>query len=793
MIMSRSNMPFGANDLIGFLVCCAMTCLPAPGVCAELDEAFGEKLYNILDEHCLNCHDDVETKGDLSIESLDLADLMSGQASWEKVVKKLRHRQMPPMDKARPSEDDYETLAGFLESHIDLEVAQKPQPGRTETFRRLTRTEYRNSIRDLLGLEVDVSSLLPEDEISHGFDNITVGSLSPTLMEQYLAAAKKISRLAIGRPVPAPRVDVFQMPMDLTQEYHLHGLPFGTRGGGLVTHEFPVDGEYEVRLRLVRDRYEQVAGLKDSQKLDLLFDGETVEVFMIEPLQGDARHHDVDNHLVARFHVTAGRHQLGAAFIQKTGALRPDERQPWLSSFNEERHKRSQPGLYSITLTGPFESTGPGNSISRKQIFGDSLPATKDEDRRAREILSRLMRLAYRRPISSSDLKKPFQFYKSTKAKEGFESGIEMGLRAILTSVDFLFRVEFDPSRVANGDVYTISDLQLASRLSFFLWSSIPDEELLNVAENKTLSKSKVLAAQVSRMLADPRADSLINNFASQWLYLRNVSTVNADPRLFMDFDDNLRQSMRQETELFLISILREDRSVLDILGADYTYLDERLAKHYNIPHVHGSRFRRVSLTPDSHRGGLLSQASILTLSSYADRTSPVIRGKWILSNILGTPPNPPPPEVEALKEEGVSDEPQTMRERFAVHRSKKSCATCHDVLDPLGFALENFDAIGRWRIEDNGLPIDSYGELPDGSPFDDADSLQKALLKRPELFVTTLSEKLLTYALGRGVEHYDAPAVRKIVQDARVDNYAFSSIIQGIVKSDPFRMRTAQ
>ena len=792
-MIRRSNTPSSAVDLLGLLFCCAMIGLPFRGVCEELDEAFGEELYLILENHCLDCHDEGESKGDLSLELLDLANLTPDHASWEKVVKKLRHRQMPPMDKARPNEDDYETLAGFLESQMDQEAARVPKPGRTDTFRRLTRTEYRNSVRDLLGLELDVSSLLPEDEMSHGFDNITVGSLSPTLMEQYLAAAKKISRLAIGRPITTPRLEVFPMPLDLTQEYHLDGLPLGTRGGGLIDHVFPVEGEYEVRLKLVRDRYEVIPGLKSIQKLDLLLDGETVERFTIEP-PGDRHGHDhVDQHLVARFQATAGSHRLGATFIQKTKALKGDDGQPWLASFNEERHKRAQPALYSIALTGPIESTGPGNSIARTQIFGDSALATQDEDQQARQILSRLMRLAYRRPVTASDLKMPYRFYQDTKAKEGFESGIEMGLRAILTSVDFLFRIEPDPIGLVKGEVYSLNDLQLASRLSFFLWSSIPDDALLRAAENQTLSKPEVLAAQVTRMLADPRSSSLIHNFASQWLYLRNVSNLAPDPRLFMDFDDNLRQSMRRETELFLTSILREDRSVLDILGADYTFLDERLAKHYEIPHVYGSRFRRVSLAPDSQRGGLLSHASILTLSSYADRTSPVIRGAWILENILGTPPDPPPPGVEALKDEGGSDEPQTMRERFAIHRAKKSCAACHDVIDPLGFALERFDAIGRRRTEDNGLPIDSYGELPDGTAFDDADSLQQALLKRPELFVTTLTEKLLTYALGRGVEYYDAPAVRKIVRGGREDDYTFSSLIQRIAQSPPFTMKTAQ
>jgi mono/diheme cytochrome c family protein len=791
-MIRRPNTPSSAVNPLGLLLCCAMIGLPFRGVCEKLDEAFGEELYLILEDHCLDCHDEGESKGDLSLELLDLANLTPDHAHWEKVVKKLRHRQMPPMDKARPNEDEYETLAGFLESQMDREAARDLKPGRTDTFRRLTRTEYRNAVRDLLGLELDVSSLLPEDEISHGFDNITVGSLSPTLMEQYLAAAKKISRLAIGRPVPTPRLEVFRMPLDLTQEHHLDGLPLGTRGGGLVNHVFPVDGAYEVRLKLFRDRYEAIPGLKDVQKLDLLLDGETVERFTIDPPEERVGHGQVDQHLVARFHATAGNHRLGAAFVQKTSALKGADTQPWLASFNEERHKRSQPALYSIALTGPFESTGPGNSLARKQIFGDSALATRDEDQRARQILSRLMRLAYRRPITASDLEMPYRFYQDTREKEEFESGIEMGLRAILTSVDFLFRVEPDPSGLAKGEVYSVSDLQLASRLSFFLWSSIPDDALLRAAENQSLSKPEVLAAQVTRMLADPRSDSLITNFASQWLYLRNVSNLAPDPRLFMDFDDNLRQSMQRETEFFLTSILREDRSVLDILGADYTFLDERLAKHYEIPHVYGSRFRRISLMPDSQRGGLLSHASILTLSSYADRTSPVVRGAWILENILGTPPDPPPPGVEALKGNG-SEEPQTMRERFAIHRSQKSCAACHDIIDPLGFALERFDAIGRRRTEDNGLPIDSYGELADGTPFDDADSLQQALLKRPELFVTTLTEKLLTYALGRGVEYYDAPAIRKIVRDGREDDYTFSSLIQGIAQSPPFTMKTAQ
>jgi hypothetical protein len=498
----------------------------------------------------------------------------------------------------------------------------------------------------------------------------------------------------------------------------------------------------------------------------------------------------VDRHLKVRIPVQAGPHELAATFIRQTSALSESERQPYLAHFNADRHPRSHPALYSITVVGPFDASGPGNSPSRRLIFSCYPSDSTEEDRCARTILSTLIRRAYRRPIDENDLRTPMQFYRETKDQEGFEAGIEMALRAILVNPHFLFRIEKTPTDIPPDTAYPLSQIDLASRLSFFLWSSLPSDELLEKAVRGDLRNPDVLEKQVRNMLADRRSDSMVNNFAVQWLYLRNLNTARPDARLFPDYDDNLRQAMRRETDLFLLSIVREDQSILDLLRADYTFVNERLAKHYDIPNIYGSRFRRISLDRNETRGGLLSHGSILTVTSYPNRTSPVVRGKWILENILGIPPKPPPPDVPELKENSDTQEFLTVRERLAEHRQNRSCARCHNLMDPVGFALENYDAIGRWRTVDDGIEIDASGSLLDGSRFDGANELQQALLNRPELFVRTVTEKLLTYALGRGLEYYDAPAIRKIVNDARRENYRFSALILGIVKSTPFQMR---
>jgi len=490
--------------------------------------------------------------------------------------------------------------------------------------------------------------------------------------------------------------------------------------------------------------------------------------------------------------VSAGPHALGVAFLKNPSALLETARQPYQAHFNFYRHPRVQPAIYSISIVGPYAAKGPGETPSRRRIFVSRPANPDDEERSASRILASLTRRAYRRPVTDADLEGPLELYRNARADGGFEAGIEMALSALLVSPEFLFRVEQDPAGIPPHTAYRISDLELASRLSFFLWSSIPDDDLLDVATAGTLKQPAVLEQQVRRMLADPRSHTLVSNFASQWLHLRNLDSITPDMRLFPDFDDNLRQAMRQETELFVESILREDRSALDLLSANFTYVNERLARHYGIPHVYGSRFRRITLDDDSGRGGLLRQASILTVTSYATRTSPVIRGKWVLDNILGVPPPPPLPDVPALKDNTV-DGNLSVRQRLGEHRSNPVCAGCHNLMDPVGLSLEKFDAIGRWRTSEGGVAIDASGGLPDGSRFADVHGLEQALLRRPEIFVGTVAEKLLTYALGRGIEYYDAPAIRAVVREAQAKNFRVSSLILGIVRSQPFQMRTSQ
>lgn len=744
-----------------------------------------------LDKYCTGCHNSkVKTAG--FVLDTSTADNPGQHAeAWEKVVRKLRARSMPPPGLPRPDEATYLSLISSLENSLDKAAAAQPNPGRTDTFRRLNRTEYQNSIRDLLALDVDVTSLLPSDESSHGFDNVTVGDLSPTLLERYLSAARKIARLAIGSPMKSPGGDTINLPPDLTQEEHFNDLPLGTRGGTTVRYTFPLDAQYEIQLRLTRDRNEHVEGLREPHDVELMIDGERVKVFNVRPPARGADHSAVDQHLNVRVPVKAGPHVVAVAFPKKPSALLETERQPYQAHFNMDRHPRIQPAVYSVTVNGPYEAKGPGDTPSRRRIFVCTANAGGD-DACAKRIFGTLMRRAYRRPVTDSDLQVPLKFYKEAR-NDGFEAGIEMGLSAILVSPEFLFRVEQDAEGVAPKTAYRISDLELASRLSFFLWSSIPDDDLLNAAISGKLRSPGVLEQQVRRMLADRRSSVLVSNFAEQWLHLRNLASITPDMRIFPDFDDNLRQAFRKETQLFFDSIQREDRSVLDLLRANYTFVNERLAKHYGIPNIYGSRFRRVTFDANGGRGGLLRHGSILTVTSYATRTSPVIRGKWILDNILGAPPLPPPPFVPALKENAGGSKNLPMRERIAQHRANPACAGCHNVMDPLGFSLENYDAVGRWRTVDENKPVDASGALPDGSKFEGVAGLQKALLGRPEIFVTTFTEKLLTYALGRGVEPYDAPAVRGIVRNAANNDYRFSSVILGIVSSTPFQMRRSK
>ena len=755
----------------------------------------------LVEEYCLSCHDKDHEKGGLVLESVVAEDVPHHPEVWEKVVRKLRARLMPPVGKERPDEATYDAVIKSLETSLDRASAAHPDPGRTASIRRLTRTEYQNAVRDLLALDIDVTSLLPADESSYGFDNVTVGDLSPTLLDRYVSAAEKISQVAVGRPSRSPGGETIRVPADLTQEEHIDGLPIGTRGGALVHYTFPMDGEYEVQIRLTRDRDEHVEGLSEPHDLELLLDRDRVALFTVKPPVRAAgvpdteqpSHAKVDQHLKIRIPVTAGPHAVGVTFPKKPSELLETPRQPYQTHFNSYRHPRIQPAIYSVSIIGPYAAKGPGDTPSRRRIFVSQPAGPAGEDRSARLILKSLMRRAYRRPVTDADLQGPFALYQKARDEEGdFDAGIEMALSAILVSPQFLFRVERDPAGIAPGTAYRISDLELASRLSFFLWSSIPDDQLLDLAGAGTLHQPFVLERQVRRMLADRRSASLVTNFAEQWLRLRNLDSITPDMRLFPDFDDNLRQAFRKETELFFESILREDRSVLDLLNANYTFLNERLAKHYGIPNVYGTRFRRVTLDEDSWRGGLLRQGSILTVTSYATRTSPVLRGKFVLDTLLGVPPPPPLPDVPALKDNTV-DGNLSVRERLSEHRTNAVCAPCHNMMDPLGLSLERYDAVGRRRSVESGTAIDASGGLPDGSKFADVPGLEAALLRRPELFVGTLAEKLETYGLGRGMDYYDAPAIRAIVRDARAQNYRISSIILGVVKSQPFQMRKSR
>ncbi len=748
-------------------------------------------LKRFVDRHCIGCHSsDAKTAG-LALDVLSKQTVDRHPEPWERVVRKLRSRQMPPPESERPGEREYEAVLSLLEGALDRAAAAHPDPGRTDTFRRLNRTEYQNAIRDLLALEIDGAALLPADPPSNKFDNVTVGDLSPTLMDRYLTAAQKISRLAVGTPARAPGGDTIRIPADRTQEGHVPGLPIGTRGGALIPYTFPLNGEYEITVRLSRDRNEEVEGLREPHELELLLDRARVGLFTVRPPQDDDHSH-VDRHLKQMLRVTAGPHQLGVTFLKQPSSLLGTKRQPYEAHFNMHRHPRISPAVYQVSITGPHGVNVPGDTPNRRRSFISQPRKTSEEEDCARRVLSRLMRRAYRRPVTVEDLKTPMLMFRQARADSDFDAGVEMALSAVLISPNFLFRIERDPRGIAPKTGYRISDVELASRLSFFLWSSIPDDTLLDLAERKQLSGPKVLEAQVRRMLTDPRARTLATNFAAQWLHLRNLDSATPDARLFPDFDDNLRQAFRQETELLFEGIVRNDRSVLELLTANYTYLNERLAKHYGIPHVYGSRFRRVALARDSKRGGLLRHGSILTVTSYATRTSPVIRGKWVLENLLGVPPPPPPENVPALKDNTVAAN-LTGRERLAEHRLNPACKSCHNLIDPVGFSLEKFDAIGRWREVEAGKPIDATGGLPDGSRFDGVAGLERALGSRPELFVRTLTENLMMYGLGRVIEEPDAPAIRDIVRQAQADRNRFSSLIVGIATSTPFRMRRTQ
>lgn len=763
----------------------------------EIDNQFEPAKF--LQRYCIDCH------GNKNIDGLvDLTTLLSYEAKskdwindqssklWEHVVHKLQARQMPPNEAERPTEVEYNKALEQLTEALNRRAALHPKPGRTETLRRLNRTEYQNSIRDLLALDVDVTNLLPPDEISGSFDNVTVTNLSPTLLNRYITAAQKISHMAVGGKSQSPLGDTFRVRADVTQEEHIPGLPIGTRGGTLIQYNFPQAGKYEFQIRLARDRNEEVEGLREPHELQVLIDRKIVAEFTVRPPK-DKNHSSVDAHLVCRIEVPAGPHQVGVTFVKKPTTLIESKREPYSARFNMHRHPRLTPAIYQVSIAGPFDPSilvSLTSTPSRARLLADLSPP--GDEIAIKNILSQLARRAYRRPVLPEDLSTPMQFFREANANGSFFDGIEAALSSILVNPHFLLRVESEPDGIVSNTAYRINDIELASRLSYFLWSSLPDDELLQLAEEKKLSDPKVLEQQTLRMLLDDRSKNLVNNFAAQWLYLRNLDAITPDLRLFPDFDDNLRQAFRQETELFFESVLREDRNVLDLLSANYTYLNERLAKHYGISQVYGSRMRRVELQEDRKRGGLLRHGSILTVTSYATRTSPVIRGHWILKNLVGAPPPPPPANVPALKDNTV-DSSLSIRDRLAEHRQQAACAVCHNIMDPVGFALENYDAVGRWRETEFGKAIDASGEMLDGTVFVGVAELEKALLNRSDLFESTLAEKLLTFALGRGMTEDDAPSIRKIVAYAKEHDHRFSSLIVAITQSTPFTMRTSK
>jgi hypothetical protein len=746
----------------------------------------------VINQYCIGCHNSKARVGGFALDVTPADKAAEHAQTWESAIRKMQARMMPPPGLRRPDEPTYKALIGSLENQLDAAARAHPNPGRTDTFRRLNRTEYHNAIRDLLALDADVSALLPSDESSHGFDNITVGDLPPVLLERYLSAAQKISRLALGRPVRSPGGDTYNLPPDLTQEENFEDLPLGTHGGIALHYTFPLDASYEFQLRLQRDRNEYIEGLHAEHQVELMLDGERVRLFTVKPPPTGQDHHLVDKDLNVRIPVKAGPHLVSVTLTKMPSLLQESERQPYQARFNMDRHPRITPAVFSVSINGPYDAKGPGDTRSRRRILVCTPSKPAEEEPCAKQIFSTLMRRAYRRPVTTADLQAPLNFYNTARRDGDFEAGIEMGLRAILVSPEFFFHVEQDPANLPPHTAYRVPDLALASRLSFFLWSSIPDDELLDTAIQGKLHNPAILENQVRRMLADRRSEALVTNFADQWLYLRNLASISPDLRTFPDFDDNLHQAFRKETELFFDGIMREDRSILEFLNANYTFVNERLSKLYGIPNIYGSRFRRVTFDDSGQRGGLLRQGSILMVTSYATRTSPVIRGKWILANILGVPPPPPPAKVPALKEDHRIDNALSMRERLAEHRANPACAGCHKLMDPIGFSMEHYDAVGRYRLTEEGHAIDAAGELPDGTKFEGVSGLQKALLSRPELFAATFTEKLMTYALGRGVEYYDAPAVREIVRKAGNNDFRFSSFILGIVDSPPFQMRSS-
>ena len=787
-----------------FISIAAAAALISPSSQAQVSNA--QQAGAVIGKYCATCHNAQLHTAGLVLDPAAANNPQAAAERWEKVIRKLRANTMPPPGLPRPDPATYDALAGYLETELDRAAAAKPNPGKLPLLHRLSRTEYQNAVRDLLAVEalpkeMDYSLLLPPDNSNSGFDNLAdLLFVSPTAMESYLGAAEKISRLAVGDPAAPPLVNIYRVPDEQPQNVRVDGLPFGTRGGLAVRSYFPADGEYRIKVTFV-GRSEQ------PEQVELTVDGERAQLVTSAVRQAArgakkaapnaAAVKDDDDADAApgygggrrpiefRVPVKAGPRLIGVAFIEKDEVRDEEVLRPRMRGAGAEI------GVGVVTISGPYNAKGPGDTLSRQRIFVCRPAAASEEEPCARRILSGLESRAYRRPVTTNDVETLMPFYAAGKMEGGFDLGIQRAIQRLLVSPQFLFRIERDPSNAAPGTTYPVSDLELASRLSFLLWSSIPDDQLLGLASQGKLRQPGILQQQVDRMLADSRSISLVSNFAEQWLYLRDIENKRPNEALFADFDESLRDAFRRETDLFLDSVLRGNHSVLDLLSANYTFVNERLAKHYGIPNVHGTDFRRVTFPADSPRGGLLGQGSILTITSYANRTSPVSRGKWVLENLLSAAPPPPPPDVPALKTEGKdTGKTLTMRDAMIQHRANPACAGCHSRMDPIGFAMENFDAIGRWRDQDAGNPIDASGVFPGGEKFDGMAGLKASLLSHPEEFVSTITEKLMMYGIGRNVQYYDRPAIRAIIRQAARSNYTFASLVLGVVESAPFQMR---
>ncbi len=775
--------------------------------CQAQDDA--ERFGGVVNQYCVTCHNDTLRTAGFSLQQADLANMGEHAETWEKVLRKVKVKTMPPSGMPRPDDPTYAAFANFLTTSLDNHSAQNPRPGEA-AIRRLNRTEYFNAIKDLFGIEINNKNILPADDSMFGFDNVgQVLTLSPLLAEQYIAAARFIRRQVMGDPDMPPEYHSYSLPMYLMQDDWIsEDLPFGSRGGMAIDHYFPMDGEYDVRIRLQRNSRDYIRGLINKPHLlDVRLDGERVKVFTVggEKLgsssgvlstsaQGDVDQEQYERHsdetLVVRFPAKAGIRKVTVSFLNET-IVQEDPLYTQMSIIDYAQYKGGVPGIDTVTIGGPYEAEISEVSPSRNRVL-ICRPSSANDEACAENIITNLARRAYRRPPTSKEVAGLMTFYRMGQVEGGFDEGIGLAVERIIAGPKFLFITEYPPESASPGEVYRISDLELATRLSLFLWSSVPDNELLQMAESGQLSEPSVLERQVQRMLDSPASGALVENFGAQWLNLRNLNGSAPDGEQFPYFDDNLRRAFQMETRLFFEHVLKQDRPLMELLDADYTFVNERLAHHYGIPGIYGSHFRKVSLT-DGLRGGLLGQGSILTVTSYANRTAPTIRGKWVLENILGAPPPPPPPDVPGLRETNEDGKVLNMRQRMEQHRANPVCASCHKVMDPLGFALENYDAIGKWRTmdADSGTPIDASGNLPDGTEFEGLYGLREVLQdKRQYDFVMTAIEKMLTYALNRGVEFTDMPAMRTIMRNSEPNDFRLSSIIMAIIESAPFQTR---